>query len=74
MAEGDEGRYEGIWVDGECKTPDDLRYNVEGRKNRCITREHADSFLKQSITTLARSEIKAAIKLRIKPHCPSLSN
>ena len=32
-------------MDGEDNTPDNLRYNIEGTKNRCITQEHAeDSF------------------------------
>ena len=45
MAEGVEGEDEGVWMDGEDKPPDDLRYNVEGNKNRSMTREHAeDSF------------------------------
>ena len=45
MAEGVEGYDEGIWMDGEEKTPDDIRYNGEGKKNCCMNQEHAeDSF------------------------------
>ena len=32
-------------MDGEDDTPDNLRYNGEGKKNCCMNREHAeDSF------------------------------
>ena len=41
MSERVEGDDEGIWVDGEDKPPDDLRYNGEGKKNRYINQEHA---------------------------------
>ena len=45
MAEVDEGYNEGIYIDGEDKSPDDLRYNVEGKKKRFVNRDHAeDSF------------------------------
>ena len=33
MSEGVEGENEGVWMDGEDKPPDDLRYNGEGKKN-----------------------------------------
>ena len=32
MVEGVEGDYEGVWMDGEDQTPDDLRYNGESNK------------------------------------------
>ena len=45
ISEGEEGDDEGVWMDGGNEKPDDLRYNGEGKKNRCINREHAeDSF------------------------------
>ena len=45
MSEGEEGNDEGVWMDGEDETSDDLRYNGEGKKNCCINWEHAeDSF------------------------------
>ena len=45
MAEGVEGDDEVVWMYGEDDPPDDLRYNGEGMKNRCMNREHAeDSF------------------------------
>ena len=45
MAEDVEGEDEGVWMDGEDEPPYDLKYNVEGKKNSCINREHAeDSF------------------------------
>ena len=55
MKEGEERDDEGIWMDGEDVQPDDLRYNGEGKKNCCNTREHAEMLLMQSITTLVRS-------------------
>ena len=34
-----------VWMDREDEPPDDTRYNGEGKKNCCNTREHAeDSF------------------------------
>ena len=45
MSEGEEGGDEDVCMDGEDKPPYDLKYNVEGKKNSCINREHAeDSF------------------------------
>ena len=41
MVEGVEGGNEGVWMDGEDEPPDDLRYNGEGKKNRCMNREHS---------------------------------
>ena len=41
MAEGVEGCYEVVWMDGEDKPPGGLRYNVEGKKNSCKNWEHA---------------------------------
>ena len=40
--EGEEGGDEVVWMDGEEKPPNDLRYNGEGNKNCCINREHAE--------------------------------
>ena len=40
-----EGGDEGVCMDVEDEPPDDLRYNGEGKKNRCMNREHTeDSF------------------------------
>ena len=39
-------------MDGEDNLPDDLRYNGEGKKSRCINRDHAeDSFEASSLNT-----------------------
>ena len=39
-------------MDGEDEPPDDIRYNGEGKKSCCITREHAeDSFKVSSLNT-----------------------
>ena len=38
---GEEGD-EGVWMDGEYEPYDYLRYNGEGKKNRCMNREHAE--------------------------------
>ena len=48
MEEKEEGGYEGIWMDREDEPPDDLRYNVEGKKNRCITWEHLEDIFEAS--------------------------
>ena len=29
-------------MDGEDEPPDDISYNVEGKKNSCMNREHAE--------------------------------
>ena len=43
--EGDEEGDECVCMDGEDNPPDDLRYNGEYKKKRCINWEHAeDSF------------------------------
>ena len=59
MAEGGEGGDEGVWMDGEDDPPDDLRKNGEVKKNRCITREHAEDIFEASNrnTSNVRSEI-----------------
>ena len=45
MIEEVEGCDEGVWMDEEDDPPDDLRYNGEGKKHRCMNRKHAeDSF------------------------------
>ena len=45
MAEGGDRGDEGVWIDEEDAPPEDLRYNRDGKKNYCITQEHAeDSF------------------------------
>ena len=45
IAKGREGGNEGVWMDREDKPPDDIRYNIEGKKNRCVTQDHVeDSF------------------------------
>ena len=45
MAERVEVDYESLQMDGEDDPPDDLRSNVEGKKNCCMNREHVeDSF------------------------------
>ena len=52
MAEGEGGSDEVVWMDGEDGSPDDLRYNGEDKKNRSITREHAeDSFEARNCNT-----------------------
>ena len=44
-SEGVEGYDEGVYMDGEEEPHDDLRYNGEGKKNRCMNWEHTeDSF------------------------------
>ena len=72
-AEGEERYYEGVCMDEEDSSLDDLRYNVECKKHFCINRKHAEDSLKREIETLARSEAKAAMKLRSRQHMPSLS-
>ena len=37
-----EGGDDGVLMDGEDDPPDDLRYNREGKKNRCMNQEHAE--------------------------------
>ena len=73
MAEEEEGDYEGVSMGGEDEPFDDLMYNGEGKKNCCITREHAEDSFKQSIATLARSEAKATIQFCSQTYRPSLS-
>ena len=48
-------------MDGEDDPPDDLIYNGEGKKIVVLNRSVQKTVLKQLITTLARSEEKAAI-------------
>ena len=69
MAEGEEGGDEGIWMDGEDEPPDDLRYNGEGKKNRCMNREHAeDSFEASNCNTgKVRSKSRNEIAQSTKP-------
>ena len=43
------------------------------RKSVVLHRSIQKTFLKQAISTLARSEAKAAIQLHSQPHRPSLS-
>ena len=45
MAKWVEGENKYVWMDEEEEPPDELRYNGEGKKNRCMNWEHAeDSF------------------------------
>ena len=48
MAEGEEGGNEGVWMDGEDKPPDNLRYNGEGKKNLCINQDYAEENFEES--------------------------
>ena len=73
MAEGEGVGNDGVWMDGDDNPPDYLRYNGEGNKNAVLTRSMQKTVLKQSIRTLARSEVKSAIQLWIEPHRPMLS-
>ena len=63
MTEGEEGGYEGVWMDGEDNPPDDLRYNGEGKKNSCITREHSENVfeVRNCNTSKVRSKIRNKI-------------
>ena len=72
MVEGVEGDNGGVSMDGEDNPTDEIRYNGEGKKNRCMNREHAEGSLKRTTTKLARSEEKTAIQLRSRKHRPSL--
>ena len=50
-------------MDGEEKTPDDLRYNGEGNKNRCMNQEHAEDIFEANNCNISkvRSEIRNTI-------------
>ena len=48
MSKRVEGDYEGVWMDGEDKPTDDIRYNGEGKKNRCMNRKHAEDIFEAS--------------------------
>ena len=50
-------------MDGEEYPPDDFRYNGEGKKNRCITWEHAEESFEAGNQNIrkVRSEIRSTI-------------
>ena len=59
-------------MDGEEKTPDDLRYNGEGNKNRCMNQEHAEDIFEANNCNIikVKSEIRNTIvhlKTQAKP-------
>ena len=58
MSKRVEGDYEGVWMDGEDKPTDDIRYNGEGKKIVVLTGSMPKTALKRAIATLARSESK----------------
>ena len=72
MAEGEEGRDEVIWMDGEDDPPDELRYNREGNKIVALPGSMQKTVFKREISTIERSEVKAAIQLCSLPHRQSL--
>ena len=61
--EGGEGGDEGVWIDGEDETTDDLRYNVEGKKNRFITREHAEDSFEASNRNISKVRSESRNKI-----------
>ena len=63
MAEGGEWGNECVWMYGEDDPSDDLRYNGEDKKNRCITWEHAEDIFEASNhnTSKIRSKIRNTI-------------
>ena len=63
MSEGVEGDDEGVWMDGEYESPDDLRYNVEGKKNRCMNWEHAEDSFEANNTNV--SKVRSKIRNKI---------
>ena len=63
MTERLEGGDEGVLMEVEHQPPDDLRYNVEGKKKRCINREHAEDSFEASNRNISkfRSKIRNTI-------------
>ena len=63
MAEGKEGGDEGVWMDGEDETPDDLRWNGEGKKFFLINQEHVEDIFeaRNCNTSKVRSKIRNII-------------
>ena len=63
MVEGVEGDNGGVSMDGEDNPTDEIRYNGEGKKNRCMNWEHAeDSFeAKNRKISKVRSESRNTI-------------
>ena len=59
-AEGEDGGYEGVWMDGEDDPHDDLRYNGEGKKNSCIAHEHVEN----TFEAINRNTSKVSSKTR----------
>ena len=59
MEEGEEGGNEGVWMDGGDNPPDDLRYNVEGKRNCCINQEHAEDNFEVSNRNTSKVIIKS---------------
>ena len=54
MAEGVEGYDKGVWMYWKGEPPDDLRYNVEGKKNCCMNREHAEDIFEASNRNISK--------------------
>ena len=44
---------------GEDETPDDLKYNGEGKNNRCITQEHAEDSFEASNRDISKVRSKS---------------
>ena len=63
MVEGEEGEDEGVWIDGEDEPSDYHRYNGEGKKNCCTTREYSEEIFEASNqnTSKVRSITRNAI-------------
>ena len=63
MVEGEEGGDGVVWMDWEDEPTDELRYNGEGNKNRCITWEHVEDIFeaRNCNTSKVRSKIRNII-------------
>ena len=59
MEEGEDGEDAGVWMDGEDDPPDDLRYNGEGKKNRCINRVHAEESFESRNHNISKARSKS---------------
>ena len=63
MEKGVEGDDECICMDGKDEPPDDLRYNGEGNKNRCINWEYAEESFEVSYHKI--SKVRSASRNKI---------
>ena len=52
--EGEEGNDGGVCMDGKDETYDNLRHNREGKKNRCMNREHAEDIFEANNCNISK--------------------